>query len=490
MNRKLQLFKYLAADYLTAFFTWVAFFVFRQIKISLNPHESETWNFYTTDSFYLGLFLVPFFWLFVHYLSGYYVQLFRKSRLSEFFTTFYASVVGSLILFFIIVIDDLQTLSEPNYKYFYQAFAALLMIQFLSTYLLRFLITQHSTSLVHNRKWAFNTLIVGIGKNAQMVARQLDAMRRSLGNRIVGFVSLQAPPSPPERGDVIGASSSTPLEGLGEALGNINDLENIVKQHNIQEVIFCPDEENNDLMFRTLGQLNQYGVEIKYLPNIDKIVTGKWQMQTIYGIPLVSISDDPMPDWQKSFKRVIDITISFLTLLILSPFFALLAFFIKKDSKGNVFFKQERLGKHGNPFEIYKFRTMQSNAEEDGIPRLSSEKDERITAVGRFLRKYRIDELPQFWNVLRGDMSIVGPRPERRFFIEKIVQHAPYYYLVQRVQPGITSWGMVKYGYADTVEKMIDRLEYDIIYVENKSLSIDLKILIYTIKTILTGKGI
>jgi len=483
MNKRLQFFKYLTADYAAAFFTWVAFFLFRQIKINLNPEESEAWNFHTTGNFYLGLLLVPFFWLVIHYLSGYYVQLFRKSRLSEFFTTLFSSLIGSLILFFMIVMDDLQTLPESNYKYFYQAFSALLIVQFFSTYLLRFLITQRTTYLVHNRKLTFNTVIVGTGKSAQMIAEKLDAMRWSLGNKIIGFISLT-----PQAG-----CSASPLGSAKNdksVLGDINHLEDIVKKYDIKEVIICQNNGDSNLVFSILGQLNKYDIEIKYLPNIDKLVTGKWQIQTIYSIPLVSISDDPMPDWQKSFKHVIDMATSLLALIVLSPFFALLSILIKKDSKGDVFYKQERIGKHGKPFEIYKFRTMQIDAEANGTPLLSSETDERVTSLGRFLRKYRIDELPQFWNVLKGDMSIVGPRPERRFFIEQIVERAPYYYLVQRVQPGITSWGMVKYGYADTVEKMIDRLEYDIIYVENKSLLIDLKILIYTIKTIITGKGI
>ncbi len=462
MNKQLQLSKYLIADYAAAFFTWVVFVAFRQTQINLNNEGSVAWDFIPTENVYWGLLLVPFFWICIHYLSGYYVQVFRKSRLAEFFTTLITTFVGSLILFFIIVIDDLQALPESYDKYYYQAFSALLAIQFSSTYLLRFIITQRTTFLIHSRQLAFNTLIIGTGKNAQMLAEKLNSMRLSLGNKIVGFISLD----------------------------DIDTLENTVEKQHIQEVIFCPDEENNDLMFRVLGMLNKYDIEFKYLPNIDKLVTGKWQVGTIYGIPLVSISDDSMPDWQKSFKRVMDITVSFFALVLLSPLFALLAILIKKDSKGLVFYRQERLGKHGKRFQIYKFRTMHSNAEADGIPRLSSITDSRITRLGRFLRKYRIDELPQFWNVLKGEMSLVGPRPERQYFIEQIVERAPYYYLVQRVQPGITSWGMVKYGYADTVDKMISRLEYDIIYVENKSLLIDLKILIYTIKTIVTGKGI
>jgi exopolysaccharide biosynthesis polyprenyl glycosylphosphotransferase len=489
MNKKQQLIKYLTADYVAALFSWLAFFFFRQMKVMLNPEASALLDSSLPVNLYWGLLLVPVFWLFVHYLSGYYQQTLRKSRLSEFFTTLYSSIAGTLILFFIIVMDDMQSIPAVNYKYFYQAFVALFIIQFGSTYLLRFIITQRTTVLVHNRKLAVNTLIIGTGKNAQTVARQLETMRWSLGNKIVGFVAPRRDGawllSEAEVRHVSTSASGSPLEGELEGA-----LEDIVQRQNIQEVIFCPEEEDNDLLFNILGRLNRLDVDVKYLPNIDKLVTGKWHLNTIYGIPLVSISNDPMSDWQKAVKRTMDILFSLTSLALLSPFFALLAFLIKQDSKGSVFYQQERIGKHGKPFYIHKFRTMKTDAESDGVPRLSSSKDERVTQLGRLLRKYRIDELPQFWNVLKGDMSMVGPRPERQYFIDRIVETAPYYYLVQRVKPGITSWGMVKYGYADTVKKMIDRLEYDIIYVENTSLMIDLKILIYTIKTIVTGKGI
>lgn len=178
-----------------------------------------------------------------------------------------------------------------------------------------------------------------------------------------------------------------------------------------------------------------------------------------------------------------------LAIILFFPLFAYLAYRVKKDSQGNIVFKQERIGYMGKPFMIYKFRTMYTNSETD-TPRLSDEDDDRVTPFGRFMRKYRLDELPQFWNVLKGDMSLVGPRPERKYFIEQIVQKAPYYYLMHNVRPGITSLGMVKYGYAKNVDEMIERLAYDVLYYENMSLLFDLKILVYTIKTVVTGKGI
>lgn len=159
------------------------------------------------------------------------------------------------------------------------------------------------------------------------------------------------------------------------------------------------------------------------------------------------------------------------------------------DSPGPVFYKQERIGRFGKPFNILKFRTMYLNSEK-GTPKLSSENDNRVTPLGKMLRKYRIDEIPQFWNILKGDMSLVGPRPERKFYIDQIVEQAPYYCLIYKIRPGLTSWGPIKIGYSDTIEKMIERLNYDIIYMDNMSLLNDLKILIYTIEIIFKGKGV
>ena len=196
-----------------------------------------------------------------------------------------------------------------------------------------------------------------------------------------------------------------------------------------------------------------------------------------------------MSDWETCVKRFFDITISFFSLLILSPLFIFLAICIKTDSKGTVFFSQERIGRFGKPFNILKFRTMYNNAE-NGTPQLSTADDKRVTKFGRFLRKYRLDELPQFWNVLKGEMSIVGPRPERDFYIRKIMEIAPYYCLLYKVRPGLTSWGPIRIGYSDTIEKMVERLNYDIIYIENMSLKTDLKILLFTFEVILKGKGV
>ena len=218
------------------------------------------------------------------------------------------------------------------------------------------------------------------------------------------------------------------------------------------------------------------------------ILSGSVKMNGIFGAPLIEISPDLMPVWQQGAKRLIDILVSLMLLIILSPVFLVVSLIIIISSRGPIFFVQERIGLHGVPFNIYKFRSMFVGAEQ-GVPMLSSDNDNRITPFGKFMRKIRLDEIPQFYNVLIGDMSLVGPRPERQYFIDQIMPIAPHYSHLHKVKPGITSWGQVKFGYAENVDEMVERLKYDVIYIENMSLALDFKILFYTIRTILQRSG-
>ena len=247
--------------------------------------------------------------------------------------------------------------------------------------------------------------------------------------------------------------------------------------------------DNEEELYRQIRQAYPTGKPIYIRPRVYDLLTGAAQIHNLDDEAWICITDMNMSDCEICIKRTFDILASALSLIALSPLFAVLAVAVRCSSKGPVFYTQERIGLYGHPFRIYKFRTMVVSAEQDGTPQLSRKDDKRITKIGHLMRKYRLDELPQLWNVLKGDMSFVGPRPERPYFIHLIEQQAPYYCLLYKIRPGLTSWGPIRVGYTDTIEKMIRRLNYDIAYMENMSLLLDLKIMLLTISVIFNGKG-
>ena len=253
-------------------------------------------------------------------------------------------------------------------------------------------------------------------------------------------------------------------------------------------IIDLPDGYTDRDLYMLIARLYPLSCEISMVPRVYDMLTGAARIGQLDRPSLIRITDYHMTDAELCIKRAFDIVASALGLILLSPLFALIALQVKLSSRGPVFYSQERIGLYGLQFCIFKFRTMIEHAEE-GTPQLTRDDDPRITKIGHWLRKYRLDELPQLWNILRGDMSIVGPRPERPFFIEQIMKEAPYYCLLYKVRPGLTSWGPIRVGYTDTTEKMIERLNCDIVYVENMSLLLDLKILFFTTGVIIKGKG-
>ena len=278
------------------------------------------------------------------------------------------------------------------------------------------------------------------------------------------------------------------LNGILPHMGSINDLTKIIGLEKIEEVIIAIESSEHENIGKILNTLEDFPVIVKIIPDMYDILSGSVKMNGIFGAPLIEISPDLMPVWQQAVKRSLDFIVSLILLIILSPVFLIVSLIIIISSRGPIFFVQERIGLHGVPFNIYKFRSMFVGAE-TGTPMLSSQNDNRITPFGKFMRKIRLDEIPQFYNVLIGDMSLVGPRPERQFFIDQIMPIAPHYRHLHKVKPGITSWGQVKFGYAENVDEMVERLKFDVIYIENMSLALDLKILFYTVKTILQRSG-
>ena len=355
-----------------------------------------------------------------------------------------------------------------SYNVYYVIFFSLLGLQFVGIYLPRLFITQSSLRLTRRGLLALNVLVIGSGREAVLVGDDLTAK----GYRVVGFV---------------GTDEET--EHLAQpCLGSLGSVSSLILEHKVDEIVVALDAASREAGKEIIYSLYRYKLPVKILINRQSFYP-KVKINAIQGIPLVDMTANNFSDAEKNIKLVFDKAASALALLLLSPLFVYIAWRVKRDSEGPVLFKQERIGYLGRPFMIYKFRTMRLDAEKAG-PLLSKVDDERITPFGHILRKYRLDELPQFWNVLKGDMSLVGPRPERKYFIDQIVRRVPYYYLLHNVRPGITSLGMVKYGYAGNVDQMIERLEYDMLYYENMSLAMDLKILIYTVITVVTGKGI
>ena len=466
MKKSKQAGKYILSDFISASVAWLLFNILRYEVFAIDEGADSLLDYLQYPGVLGGQVVIPLFWLVLYYFSGYYNKPFGKSRLTELFSTFITVLIGTVFVFFALLLNDIPRSIDIYYKLFFGMFG----LQFFITYIPRLLITQSGMRKIKNREWAMKVLIIGAGGKAVRIAHDLYR----LGYDICGFVS---------------EDERTPVKAdRNQVLGTVEDIPVLMEKENVDEIVLAVESKNNKALLGILYSLYRYKRPIKVLADRFNMLS-KIQLRTIRGIPLVDVTDNNFSPAERNIKLFLDKVCSVVALLLLSPLFAYIAWRVKKDSPGPVFFRQERIGYLGQPFWMYKFRTMYVNAEENG-PSLSSEDDLRVTPFGRIMRKYRLDELPQFWNVLKGDMSLVGPRPERKYFIDEIVKTAPYYYLLHNVRPGITSLGMVKYGYAASVDKMVERMEYDILYYENMSLTLDLTILIYTVKTVITGKGV
>ena len=451
---------------------WTTFNVVRYYVGGRALYEfSSLEAFMTSEIVLLGEVVFPLLMLAVYWMSGFYNEVFRKSHVQNFITTFFSSVTNTLVIFFIALINDV-ILDQRGTNY--ELLLILLTVLFVFTFFVRFLITRVSNRKFELGEWKYNAIIIGSGDKAVKLGKQLSKKGTYLNYNIVGYVQT--------KGDICSQNASP--------LYKLESLKSVCAKEDVKELIVVPEKNDVASSMDIVNSLYGLGLPIKVSPDIYTILVGRMRLSNLRGEPLVDISSCGMTEFEKNVKRMADIIISFLALILLSPILFVIGILVKIDSKGNAIYKQERVGYHYKKFVIYKFRTMVENAEADGCPALSSEYDNRITKIGQFLRKYRIDELPQFWNVLLGDMSLVGPRPERQYFVEKITKEAPLYSLLFQVRPGITSMGMVKYGYAKNVEEMVARFRYDLLYLENMSIANDIKILIYTIKIVLTGKGI
>ena len=453
---------FVLTDWLTSAIAWGAFYYFRKTCIEEAVFDID-------NSFYLGLVLVPLLWLMLYYTQGTYYNFKRLHRFKIFNLSISATLIGSVFIFFALLLDD----EISGYQLYYKSIFLLFVIHFTLTFIPRMILVTLLVNRVHSGALGFKTLLIGGSEKAVEIYNEIIQLPKGINN-FAGFVKLNG--------------VDQYLEDRLPYLGHSDQLEKVIRENKIEEVIIALESIEHDKLRSLISRIEGSDVVIKILPDMYDILSGSVKMTNIFGALLIEVNQEVMPFWQQAVKRFLDVVLSFLAIVILLPFYLVLAVVVKFSSPGPIFFRQERVGINGKPFQIIKYRTMFVDAEKHG-PQLSSSDDPRITPVGRFLRKTRLDEFPQFWNVLLGDMSLVGPRPERQFYIDQIVKVEPQYLHLTKVRPGITSWGQVKYGYAENVDQMLQRMKFDLLYLKNRTLALDFKIMLYTVLIIFKAKG-
>lgn len=462
MNRFQLTFFLVLIDWIFSSIAWSTFYYLRKIVIENEPFDAS-------KTFVLGTIFIPMLWVFIYYLQGTYINVKRLSRFRVLSLHVSATLIGTIFIFFTFLLDD----DIVGYQQYYQSVIVLFATHFTITLVPRLLYVTILVSRLHRGINGFKTLMIGGSEKAVAVFEELGQLKHK-DNHFIGFVNING--------------VDKKLEGRLKYLGHADQLENILADNEVEEVIIALDSTEHDKLRSILTKVDERNVVIKILPDTYDILAGSVKTSNIKGALLMEVATENMPIWQQTLKRFLDVFISLTALIILLPMYLILALIVKFSSTGPIFFTQERIGLNGKPFKIIKYRTMFVGAEKNG-PQLSSSNDPRITPIGKFLRKTRLDEFPQFYNVLIGDMSLVGPRPERQFYIDQIVQVEPQYLHLNKVRPGITSWGQVKYGYAENVDQMLARMKYDLLYLKNRTLALDFKIMLYTVLIIFKGSG-
>jgi exopolysaccharide biosynthesis polyprenyl glycosylphosphotransferase len=465
MNSRKEKLLLLLVDFITINCAWLIFY---QLRV-----QSGVFDMRTRPDLILPMLVIWLFWLIIFMFIGLYRSWFAMSRFDEISALFKATFVGTFILFSLVYADDTTNGVSSGIRIIILYYWVIL---FSFTSIGRAFLRYFQRYLLIKGFGRKNTLIIGLGKAAEEIAQEIRE-HRALGLDIVGYLAT-------EEGEVSGE-----LFNKLPILGQTVDFEKVLEEYQIKEVVFALENHQNELLINIISRTENYNVGLKIVPNLYEILSGQARSMQLYGVPLVDINPQLMPEWEKKVKRMMDIIIALVMLITNSPILLATAIAIKLNSKGPVFYLQERCGLLGKPFKIIKFRSMRVNAESASGPVWSQKNDPRVTAVGRFIRKVRIDEIPQMWNVLKGEMSLIGPRPERPFFVEKLAKEIPYYRRRLRVRPGVTGWAQVKHKYDETVEDVKEKVKFDLFYIENMSLRMDFKIIVRTVLVVLFGKG-
>lgn len=403
-------------------------------------------------------------WLIVFLFFGMYRERYASSRFDEFVSLAKVITIGILVMFFFLFIDQLDPFGARSNLFSY--WVALFGLVSLG----RFVVRSVQKWLILHGRGLHRTLVVGWDNRLEELHRDVAAYPEA-GLEIVGAIRLDGGDGAPDSGS------------------RIADLPRLIEDLEIQDVLIALGPGDQEPLLEILRLCDGKPVRLKLVPDFYSVIGGMARTEHMYGLPLIEVMPEPMPAWEESSKRLLDLVVSAFVLVLGLPVWFILILIIRLTSRGPAIYRQRRVGRLGREFTMYKFRTMRVDAEAETGPVWATEDDPRYTPVGRWLRKTRFDEIPQFWNVFKGDMSLVGPRPERPYFVEKLAAEIPLYNRRHRVKPGITGWAQVKWKYDASLDDVRQKVKYDLFYIENLGLRRDLQILFRTITTALRGSG-